>query len=127
MSVRSAVLKRPERVESAAWSMLSNSYAASVMGRSAVGDQLQPEREGTAKQVNRYAGEFNREKDAGSAVLFPVATSAFQSVGQGIRLGSGYHVRRSVRLGKRPSQTPIGRARCSIPLGRSGMGGRSES
>ena len=78
--------------------MLSSSHAALGMGGSAVGDQLQPEREGTAKQVNRYAGEFNREKDAGSAVLSPVATSSIQSVGQGIRLGSGYQVRRSVRL-----------------------------
>ena len=99
VSVRSAVLKRPERVESAAWLMLSGSYAALGIGGSAVDDQLQSELEGTAKQVNRYAGESHREKDIGSAVLSPVATSVIQSVGQGIRLGSGYQVKRTVRLG----------------------------
>ena len=99
VSVRSAVLKQPERVGSAAWLLLSSSYAALGMGGSAVGDRLKPQREGTAKQVNRYAGEFNRKKDAGSAVLSPVATSSIQSVGQGFQLGSGYQVKRTVRLG----------------------------
>ena len=61
--------------------MLSSSYAALGRGGSVVGDQLQPEHKETAKQVSRYAGEFNREKDAGSAVLSPVATSLMQSVG----------------------------------------------
>ena len=55
MSIRSAVLKRLERVESAAWLILSSSYAAWGMGGSVVGNQLQPEREGTAKQVICYA------------------------------------------------------------------------
>ena len=55
VGVRSAVLKRPERVESTAWSMLSSSYAALGMGGSVVGDQLQPWRSGTAKQVIYYA------------------------------------------------------------------------
>ena len=38
VSVRSAVLKRLERVESAAWLMLPSSYAALGMGASVVGD-----------------------------------------------------------------------------------------
>ena len=36
VSVRPVVLKRPERVESAAWLLLSSSYAAVVMGRPAL-------------------------------------------------------------------------------------------
>ena len=85
-SVRSVVLGKPEHVEPAAWLLLSNRYAAVVMGRSGV--MINPNRNVAGPAKRATAPHLNRwEKDAGDAVLFPVATSLSQSVGQGIRLG----------------------------------------
>ena len=96
VSVRHTVLQQPEPVESAAWLLLSGSYAALGMGGSAVGDRLQPQREGTAKQVNRSADESNYRKGRRAVYGCLLLDS---SVGQGYRLGSGYQVKRTVRLG----------------------------
>lgn len=54
VSVRPVVLKRPERVESAAWLLLSSfqQLCRSGGGTARVDAQLQPLREGAAKQVN---------------------------------------------------------------------------
>ena len=62
----------------------------------------------------------------GSAVLFPVATSSNQSVGQECRHGWGYRVKRTGASGNVSRRHPSGE-RGSIPLSRSGMGGHSES
>ncbi|MDE2938294.1 MAG: hypothetical protein OXR67_05165 [Chloroflexota bacterium] len=112
-------------MESAARFLPFSSDTAVVMGRSELVINSNPcMREQRSGSTAPPVGPG--ERDAGDAVLFPVAASFSQSVGQGIRLGWGYLVKRVMRFEECPSQTLSGE-QGSIPLSRSGVGGRSES
>ena len=86
-SVRSVVLKRPERVESAACLLPFSSCAAVVVGRLELFVSANRSVKGQRSRSTASPVSPTGKGDAGDAVLFLGATSLIQSVGRGHRLG----------------------------------------